>query len=42
MGKLQYDRGVEEFNLQGKSLLEMKEDSPIFDSIKRIAVAAGY
>lgn len=42
IGKLKYDRTVEEFNLQGKSLLQIQEDSPVFDSIKKIATAAGY
>lgn len=42
MGRLQYDRSVEQFNLQGRSLLEIQGDSLMFDSIKSIAVAAGY
>ncbi|MFH1678090.1 MAG: AAA family ATPase [Candidatus Omnitrophota bacterium] len=42
MGKFEYGRDIEEFNLQGKSLLNIKDDSPAFDSIKNIAVLAGY
>ena len=42
LGKLEYDHAVEEFNLQGTSLLQIQEDSPMLDSIKRVAVAAGY
>jgi len=42
IGKLDYDRGVEEFNLKGRSLLELEVDSPMFNSIKRIAARAGY
>lgn len=41
VGKLAYDQHVEEFNLQGKSLLEIEEDSPMFDSVKKIAAKAG-
>ncbi|MFC1658383.1 AAA family ATPase [Candidatus Omnitrophota bacterium] len=41
-GKLEYDPNVEEFNLQGRSLLELKEDSPLFAAIKRIAAGLGY
>jgi len=42
IGRLEYDRSVEEFNLQGKSLLEIEEDSPMFISTKNIAAAVGY
>ena len=42
IGKLDYDQKVEEFNLQGKSLLELKEDSPMFTSIKKITTALSY
>jgi CO dehydrogenase maturation factor len=42
VGKLEYDQGVEQFNLQGQSLLSLPEDSPAFVSLKKIAAAAGY
>ncbi|MFH1577760.1 MAG: AAA family ATPase [Candidatus Omnitrophota bacterium] len=42
IGKLKYDPSVEEFNFQGKSLLEVEEGSLIFNSIKEIAALAGY
>ena len=42
IGKLEYDRKVEEMNLQGKSLLELQDDSPALDSIKKIAATCGY
>jgi CO dehydrogenase maturation factor len=42
IGKLEYDRNVEEFNLQGKSLLQLQEDSPMFVSIKKITATVGY
>jgi hypothetical protein len=42
IGRLEHDRSVEEFNLQGKSLLKLKEDSPMFISIKSIAASLGY
>ena len=41
IGKLEYDYDIEEFNLQGRSLLEIKEDSPMFTSIKKIAASIG-
>jgi len=42
LGELGYDQNVEKFNLHGKSLLQLPENSPIFSSIKNIAVKAGY
>ncbi|MGD9014514.1 MAG: AAA family ATPase [Candidatus Omnitrophota bacterium] len=42
IGKLEYDQSVEEFNLQGKSLLKLNQDSPMFVSIRNIAAAVGY
>ena len=42
LGKLEHDPKVEKFNLQGESLLEIQEDSLMFESIKRIAASAGY
>ena len=42
IGRLEYDRNVQDFNFQGKSLFQLPEDSPVFASLKRIAAAAGY
>ena len=41
VGKIEFDRSVEEFNLQGRSLFQLQEDSPMFISIKEIASAVG-
>ena len=42
LGKIDYDPAVKRYNLQGKSLLELPEDSPAALSVKRILVKAGY
>ncbi len=42
IGRLELDKNVEEFNLQGKSLLQLPEVSPMFVSIKNIVRAIGY
>ena len=42
IGKIEYDRSIEEFNLQGKSLFEIQEDSPMFISVKEVASSLGY
>ena len=42
IGRLEYDRAVEEFNFQGESLLHLPEHSPILASIDRIATEIGY
>ena len=42
LGKLEYDPKVEEYNIEGKSLLELPEDSPASLSVKRILEKAGY
>jgi CO dehydrogenase maturation factor len=42
IGKLEFDRNVEDFNLQGKSLFKLKDDSPMLVSVKNIATAVGY
>lgn len=42
IGRLEPDRKVEEFNLQGQSLLQLPDHSPMFVSIKNIAGALGY
>jgi len=40
LGKVDYDANVEEYNLKGKSLLELPEDSPACLSVKEILVRA--
>jgi len=42
LGKIEYDANVEEYNLTGRSLLDLPQDSPAFLSIKRILAKAGY
>ena len=42
LGSLQYDPRVDEFNLEGRSLLELPEDSPTSQSVKAILAKAGY
>ncbi len=42
LGRIEYDLKVEEYNLKGKSLLELPEDSQAYQSIKKILIKAGY
>ena len=42
LGKIDYDPEVKEYNLKGKSLLELPENSPALVSVKGILVKAGY
>lgn len=42
LGKLDYDAQVKEYNLKGKTLLDLPEDSPACVSAKRILDKAGY
>ncbi|MCD6567244.1 MAG: AAA family ATPase [Dehalococcoidia bacterium] len=42
LGKVEYDPNVENYNLIGKSLLELPDDSPACRSIARILTKAGY
>ncbi len=42
LGKIAYDKNVEEFNLSGKSLLKLPLSSPAYLSIKEIMKKAGY
>jgi len=42
LGKVDYDPKVEEYNLTGKSLLELPQDSPASLSVKMILTKAGY
>jgi len=42
LGKIDYDPDVKQYNLEGRSLLELPEDSPATVCVKRILVKAGY
>jgi len=42
LGKIEYDPKVEEYNLKGKSLLELPEDSKAYQSMKELLVKTGY
>jgi CO dehydrogenase maturation factor len=42
LGKIEYDAEVEEYNLKGRSILELPEDSPASSSVKKILAKAGY
>jgi CO dehydrogenase nickel-insertion accessory protein CooC1 len=42
LGKIEPDDRVEEYNLPGKSLLELPDDSPASLSIKKILTRADY
>ena len=42
LGRIEYDPSIEEYNLAGRSLLELPESSPTCVSVKRILEKAGY
>jgi len=42
LGKIAYDKNLEEYILTGKSLLELTQSSPAYRSIKEIMKKAGY
>lgn len=42
LGKIDYDPDVKQYNLEGKSLLELTEESPAAISVRRILGKAGY
>jgi CO dehydrogenase maturation factor len=42
MGRIAYDKGVEEFSMAGRSLIELPSSSPAFCSVKDIMRKAGY
>ncbi len=42
LGKIAYDKNVEDFILKGKSLLELPASSPAYSSVKEIMKKAGY
>jgi CO dehydrogenase maturation factor len=42
LGRIDYDALVEQYNLDGKSLLELPDDSPSAISVRRILEKAGY
>ena len=42
LGKVDYDANVERYNLEGRSLLQLPEDSPACVSVEKILAKAGY
>ncbi len=42
LGRIDYDINVKEYNLKGKSLLDLPENSPACSSIRKILSKAGY
>lgn len=42
LGKIAYDKAVEEYVLSGKSLLNLPQDSPAYVSVKKIMEKAGH
>ena len=42
LGKMEYDVDLKKYNLTGKSLLDLPEDSPACRSIRQIMSKAGY
>jgi CO dehydrogenase maturation factor len=42
LGKMEYDADLKKYNLTGKSLLDLPEDSPACRSIRQIMSKAGY
>ncbi len=42
LGKIDYDSNVRQYNLEGRSLLDLPQDSPAAICVKRILTKAGY
>jgi CO dehydrogenase nickel-insertion accessory protein CooC1 len=42
LGRIEVDNRILEHNLEGKSLLELADDSPAYQSVKSIMHKAGY
>ncbi|NIP66562.1 hypothetical protein GWN63_00355, partial [Candidatus Bathyarchaeota archaeon] len=42
LGKIAYDKKVERFVLEGRSLLDLPSDSPAYRSVKKIMQRAKY
>ncbi len=42
LGRIEYDPMIEEYNMEGKSLLELPGDSPACRSVMRVLEKAGY
>ena len=42
LGKIAYDKKVEDYSLLGKSLLELPSSSPAYNSVKELMKKAGY
>ena len=42
LGKIAYDGNVEKYVFEGRSLLELPDDSPAYLSVREIMKKAGY
>jgi CO dehydrogenase maturation factor len=42
LGRIEGDPRISEYNIEGKSLLDLPLDSPTYQSVKRILEKAGY
>jgi CO dehydrogenase maturation factor len=42
LGRIEFDEQVEHYNLEGKSLLDIPQNSPCYRSVKAIMLRAGY
>ncbi|MFQ6095681.1 MAG: cobalamin biosynthesis protein, partial [Candidatus Bathyarchaeia archaeon] len=42
LGKIAYDKNVEDYIFSGKSLLELPDSSPAYESVREILKRAGY
>jgi CO dehydrogenase maturation factor len=42
LGRIAHDEDVRKFNIEGRSLLELPDDSPAYQSIRQIMKKAGY
>jgi len=42
LGKIEYDGEVKKYNLEGKSLLDLPENSPALHSVKKVLAKAGF
>ena len=42
LGRIEHDEQVTDYNLEGRSLLELPEESPAYRSVKAIMEKVGY
>jgi CO dehydrogenase maturation factor len=42
LGRIEYDDLVRDFNIEGRTLLDLPEDSKAYESVKQIVAKAGY